>query len=191
MTEHKQITPSVVALAGRRIDAQDADELRFPLTEAQHVARKLLRRFRWERVERLVCSAACGSDILALEAAEQLDIPSKIVLPFAPHIFRKMSVVDRPGNWGERFDRVILTARGKGNLIELGLDSADINAFSTTNDQILQIARGLTTLRQLAFVVWEGKSRGHNDSTYEFLRMAIQYGFEKRSVLTMAKANER
>lgn len=75
------IPPAIAALAGRRIDPQDADDLRFPLSEAEHVVHKLLRRFRQERVVRLVCSAACGADILALEAANELAIPATVILP--------------------------------------------------------------------------------------------------------------
>jgi len=184
MAERRYIAPAVAALAGRRIDALDADDSHFPFSEAEYVARKLLRRFRQERIERLVCAAACGADILALEAAEELAIPSTVVLPFAPHIFRDISVTDRPGSWGERFDRLVIAARARGDLVELGLDAEDENAFATTNDRIVQIARDAAFFRKLAFVVWEGRSWGKGDSTAEFLCIALSYGFQKRSVLT-------
>lgn len=184
MAIHRSITPAVVALAGRRIDAQDADTPRFPLTEEMYVARKILRRFRQERVERLICAAACGADILALEAAEKLAIPATIVLPFAAHIFRNTSVTDRGGNWGERFDHLVATARARNDLVELGLNADDENAFIATNERIVRMAKTLKFHRQLAFVIWEGRSRGEDDSTAEFLCIALSSGFEKKTVLT-------
>lgn len=187
MLDRRCVMPAVAALAGRRIDAQDADNLRFPLAEAEHVAQKLLRHFRHEHIKHLVCSAACGADILALEAAEKLAIPATVVLPFAPYIFRKISVTDRSGNWGERFDRLIVAARDRDDLVELGFGAGDENAFSETNRQIIHWALTLRFHRKLAFVVWEGQSRGKDDSTAEFLDMALSKGFERRSVLTRGR----
>jgi hypothetical protein len=178
------VEPAVAALAGRRIDPLEADELRFPLAEADHVFHKLLRRFRQEHIERLVCSAACGADILAIEAAEQLRIPLTVVLPFAPSTFRKTSVTDRPGNWGKRFDKLIETVHRRGALVELGLRVDDENSFSETNSQIIHSALSSEYHRKIAFVIWDGRSRKGDDSTAEFLKMALSMGFEKRSVLT-------
>ncbi|UYG07162.1 hypothetical protein [Halomonas sp. M4R1S46] len=184
MKVRSSITPSVAVLAGRRIDAQDADVLRFPLAEAEHVAYKIFRCFQQECVEHLICSAACGADIIALEAAEKLAIPATLVLPFTSCIFREISVTDRPGGWGERFDHLVALARDRGGLIELGLDVSDERAFSAANDRIIQIASTTGIYRRLAFVVWEGLSRGQGDSTAEFLDMALSCGFERRVVLT-------
>jgi hypothetical protein len=184
MVERSCVTPAIAALAGRRIDAQDANNSRFPLAEAEHVLHKLLRRFRQERIERIVCSAACGADILALEAAKELAIPAKIVLPFHPDIFRNISVTDRPGDWEERYDRLVRAARDRDDLIELGLDAGDEKAFTATNHRIIQEALNSEFQRKLAFVVWEGRSHGGDDSTAEFLSIALSHGFEKISVLT-------
>lgn len=184
MVDRNILAPAVAALAGRRIDAQDTGDSRFPLTAAEHVFHNLIRRFRQERVERLVCSAACGADILALEAAKELAIPATVVLPFAPDIFRNISVTDRPGDWGERYDLLVKAARDRNDLIELGFDAVDENAFSKTNSWIIQSALTSRFLRKLAFVVWEGRSRGGDDSTADFLNNALSQGFEKKSVLT-------
>ena len=184
MVNRTAITPAIAALAGRRIDAQDSDVQRFPLAEADHIFEKLLRRFRQEHVVRLVCSAACGADILALEAANILMIPTTIVLPFAPYVFRRVSVTDRPGNWGERFDRLVQAALKNDGLIELGLDVADENAYVIANHRIIEAALGAGKSRKLAFIVWEGHSRGRDDTTAEFLKTALFHGFEKKSIIT-------
>jgi hypothetical protein len=54
---------SVIALAGRRIDA---------LEHVSAVRRRLADLLVQEQATALVCSAACGADLAALEAAEQL-----------------------------------------------------------------------------------------------------------------------
>jgi hypothetical protein len=56
---------SIVALAGRRIDAQDADPPRFPLEAVSTVRQRLADLLVQERTVALVCSAACGSDLIA------------------------------------------------------------------------------------------------------------------------------
>lgn len=182
-------TPAVAVLAGRRIDAPDADESRFPPAEAEHVARKLLRHFRQERVKLLVCSAACGADILALEVAEKLAIQTTMVLPFVSDVFRAISVTDRPGDWGERFDGLVAAVRARDDLVELGLDVHDEKAFAITNERIIQSASNSGPYRRLAFVVWEGRSRGRADATADFLTRALSRGFEKRTVLTMRRGH--
>lgn len=181
---NQNCTPAIVALAGRRIDPQDAAVSRFPISEAEQVFHELLRLFQQERVERLVCSAACGADILALEAASRLSIPATIVIPFSPDIFRAMSVTDRLGDWGERYDHVVKEARDRNDLIELGYSDAEEDAYSETNSRIIQVALTSQLPRKLAFVVWEGQSRGTDDFTSEFLKAALSCGFEKKTVLT-------
>lgn len=186
MAQQISISPAVAVLAGRRIDPADVKEPRFPLAESENVARKLLRHFRKEQIKRLTCSAACGADILALEVAEKLAIPATLVIPFSSNIFRSVSVTDRPGEWGDRFDRLVSAARLRGDLVELGLDVNDKNAFTATNELIVQSANTLG-VRRLAFVVWEGQTRGQTDATADFLSRALSLGFERRTVLTMPR----
>jgi hypothetical protein len=69
-----------------------------------------------ERAAVLVCSAACGADLVALEAAERLGLRRRIVLPFAAERFRTTSVTDRPGDWGPLFDRMIAAAGAAGEM---------------------------------------------------------------------------
>ena len=90
---------AVIALAGRRIDAADTNPPRFPLEAVPTVRRRLADLLAKERAVALVCSAACGADLMALEEAERLGLRRRIVLPFPPERFRKTSVIDRPGDW--------------------------------------------------------------------------------------------
>ena len=69
----------------------------------------------------LVCSAASGADLLALGVASEMGIRRRVLLPFARALFRETSVADRPGDWGERYDRVLNEVRTAARLSHLGV----------------------------------------------------------------------
>jgi hypothetical protein len=182
---------SVIALAGRRIDAPHAGPPRFPLDRAPLVRQQLADLLVEERATALVCSAACGSDLVALEAAEQLGLRRRIVLPFGPERFRGTSVTDRPGDWGPVFDRLIATAEAAGDLVVLNGGDDDDKAYAAANEAIIREAQRLalaegagSPTRLLAAIVWEGTARAGSDATDDFRRLAQQAGFEERTVLT-------
>ena len=52
-------------------------------------------------------SAACGADILCLEAVRELGGETHVVLPFPAEEFRRTSVEIAAGDWGARFDRLL------------------------------------------------------------------------------------
>lgn len=185
MSDQSSFNLSVAALAGRRIDSKDSGKKRFPLTEAENVAKKLFQHFQNEKVKHLFCSAACGADIIAIEVANELGIPCTIVIPFTRKIFKKTSVLDRPGDWGDRFDRLINTVQENNKLIQLGFNPDDVTAFSKTNSWILSNALKSELPQKLAFVVWEGQPRGNDDFTAEFLDSAHSQGFKTKSILTI------
>ena len=109
----------IIALAGRRIDAPDAETTRFSLKMKDTVREKILEFFKDEKVTTLVSSAACGSDLLAQDAARELKIRRHVILPFSQRRFRRTSVTDRPGDWGELFDEICGEVKRDGNLIIL------------------------------------------------------------------------
>jgi hypothetical protein len=47
----------------------------------------------------IVCAAACGADLIALDEAGKLGVRRRVVLPNPKARFRANSVVDRPGAW--------------------------------------------------------------------------------------------
>src|SRR4051794_17846073 len=108
---------AVIALAGRRIDAEDADSPRFPARNIPAVRNRLAELLVREKALALVSSAACGSDLIGLEEAERIEIRRRIVLPFSQGKFRATSVVDRPGDWGSSFDRLVAQAEQQGDLV--------------------------------------------------------------------------
>ena len=183
---------AVVALAGRRIDAPDTDPPRFPLKNMSIVRERLAELLSKEPAAALVCSAACGADLIALEEAERLGLRRRIVLPFSPKRFRETSVTDRPGDWGPLFDRLIAAAEAAGDLVVLDIAGGDdVAAYAAANKAIIheaealaQAASNTAPLRLVAVIVWEGSARVGSDASGELRNLAVQAGFEERSVLT-------
>jgi hypothetical protein len=180
---------SVIALAGRRVDAPHAMQVRFPAQNAPMVEGRI-RKYFHKGVRVLVCSAAAGSDLLALEVASELGIRRRVVLPFARTVFRETSVTDRPGDWGERFDRALDQVERQRDLVILGYEQSAAAAYPRTNaaivDEALRIARQEGKLAQ-ALVVWDGRSRGSADLTAHFLDEALGKGMPILEVLTLKR----
>jgi hypothetical protein len=192
----------VVALAGRRIDAIGARPVRFPLEHVAYVAGQLRALLRSRRARVLVCAAANGADLVALHVARELGMRCRIVLPFSPTRFRRVSVTDRPGGelWGWLYDDLIARARANRDLVVTGSSSGgDAAAFAAANKRILIEALRFSPRRHLpgrvqsasrasvpplAVIVWEGQPRRAGDATAGFAELARASGLRVKSVRT-------
>ncbi len=175
----------VAVLAGRRVDSADASAARFPMQNVEKVKEKLKHFFIANSIDYLVCSAACGADLIALDIAGQLNISRKMVLPFDAETFRSSSVTDRPGNWGELFDTVYKELHGESNVIILNYDKEDNDAYEKTNFDILNIADLISEKqnetgdrKKSALIIWEGAPKDSNDTTEHFRTEAIKRNYE-------------
>lgn len=177
----------VVAVAGRRVDAPGAGVARFPADRVEAVGRRIEERLgalARDGVQTLVAAAACGTDLLALEAAGRLGFRRRVVLPYEPGRFRSLSVVDRPGDWGVRFDRVVAEVAQHGDLVVLDAGDDETAALTDTNATILEEAIRLASApggrprpdRVRALVVWDEVSRGADDVTAAFRAEAVARG---------------
>jgi tetratricopeptide (TPR) repeat protein len=165
----------VVAVAGRRIDAENAETSRFPSSNVPAVTQRIRNMLVATAATCLVCSAASGADIIALEVAGELGIRRRIVLPFRRDFFRDKSVIDRDIRWGDRFDLVMQAVAASGAVVELTNNKDDPNAFISANRSILDQAAhdaSLGRLRTVAMVIWNGLSRGTDDVTQAFIKEA-------------------
>ncbi len=164
----------IFALAGRRIDLPQAGAPRFPLENAELVGSRLRAIFEPHRSGTLVCSAACGADLLALETAGVLGLRRRVILPFDRNRFRETSVTDRPGNWGALYDRILdQIEQAGGLLIESAPHGEDAYVFAGM--RILEEACRMATKSgesQAAVVVWDGRDRGPDDFTGRFAAAA-------------------
>ena len=188
---------AVVALVGRRIDPEPTLTPRFPFDQVNRVRIEITDQLRRSHAVALVSSAACGADLVALQTAQEMRLRTRIILPFSAARFRVTSVVDRPRPefWGDMFDRVASVARAEGNLVELDMMETD-DAYSAANAIIIDEARKLTDVKDhgplslVALVVWEGASRGADDNTYKFVKLARHSGFRVEQVLTLNAARK-
>jgi hypothetical protein len=178
---------SVIALAGRRVDAAGTNPPRFPLANVPLVHKRLVELLLLKNAGALVCSAACGADLIALQAAGERGLRLRVVLPFSPKRFRETSVVDRPGDWGTLYDRVIAEVKAKGDLVVLpAVPGGDNDAYQAANEAIVWEAKNLPGLQErTAVIVWEGSPRSASDATESFRRLAEGAGFSQCFVLTL------
>jgi hypothetical protein len=178
----------IIALAGRRIDAPDAATPRFPPENVPLVRRRLADLFAREGATALVCSAACGADLVALEVAGGRGMRRRVVLAFDRERFRATSVTDRGGDWGAHYDRVLAELDPSGDVVTLGGHGEGTEAYVAVNRAILGEAESLarqTDRSAIAAVVWEGAPRGSDDLTASFGEDARRRGLRVESVQTM------
>jgi hypothetical protein len=183
-----KVNSTIAALAGRRVDTEGTAPPVFPPEKIENVSRRITERLKQKNSVALVSSAACGADLLALQAAQSMGIRTVIVLPFAAHDFKLTSVIDRsmPEFWGQRFDSVVEKAREKGDVIELQGLKGDDAAYRAANKRIMEEARRLAKVPDnesrpdalIAFVVWDGTPRNPDDTTKSFADLAQNSGFK-------------
>ena len=176
----------VAALAGRRVDATGSEVRRFPAENVPTVRDRI--RNALMNVQVLVSSAACGADLIALEQAGELGIRRRVVLPFRQEQFRQTSVVDRPGDWGPVFDRIMDELNVNSDVVTLTYRPVDPEAYAAANDAIL--SEGERISREVSqdiacIVIWDGKSRGGDDLTAAFLHDSEQRGYPIVQIMTI------
>ena len=160
----------VVVAAGRRVDAADAPTARFPPSNVDEVRQRIRQFFARERPSALVSSGACGADLLAIEVATERHMKRYVLLGAEPAEFRKSSVADRPGNWGELFDLAMKTAT-----VEILKVPEGQEGFLETNLKLLDRAQAVAKqsgTMVVALVIWNEQSRGADDVTDHFLQQA-------------------
>src|SRR5262245_24067239 len=161
----------IIALAGRRIDAEGASPERFPRRNVDRVRAAIRSTLDRLGARALVCSAACGADLLALDEAGPLGLRRRVVLPFAAARFRDTSVTDRGGEWGPMYDAVIDDVSKLGDLVEIADAGEGDLAYAAANRRILDEAVALGAERGepvRPVLVWDGESRGPGDLTEAF-----------------------
>jgi hypothetical protein len=182
----------VVVLAGRRPDPEGADPPRFPLDHSDAVRARVAALLRESGARTLVASAACGVDLLGLEAAGELGMRRVVVLPYDAARFRETSVTDRPGDWGATYDAVIADARARGDLKVIDTTGTDA-PYAAVTRALLERATALAgrTARPLVVIAWEGSPRGPDDQTGALRDQARASGMEVAEVNTLDPGGER
>jgi len=189
----------IAALAGRRLDAEDATEPRFPAANARMVANRIRSCLRRLAVSTLVCSAASGADLLALDAAAELGLRRLVVLPGDAASFRASSVVDGLGDrlagrrqdgydWGAIFDRNLEMLARQRDLSILPGEASGHASYVAVNVAILEMAARLARAQgdePRAILAWNLESRGPDDATAAFRDEAARRGFRIEEIATL------
>jgi len=177
----------IIALAGRRIDAADSKQPRFPLANVVLVRERVRAMLKEQGATAVVCAAACGADLIALEEGGSLKLRRRVVLPFERGRFRETSVIDRPGDWGPIYDQILNQVEDAKDLVVLA-NMPEEEVYLAANLGILDEADALAKQsgdRVKAALVWNGESRGERDITEEFGNEARRRGWPVVEVSTL------
>jgi hypothetical protein len=177
---------TIVAAAGRRIDASDASPPRFPLAN-RDVVRERIRTSLIEHATGIIASGACGADLLAQDVARELKLPHRrMILPFAADVFRASSVTDRPGNWGSLFDDLVAELGARRDVVTLAEDPGGDAAYAAVNRAIIAEAERIGgSSTPVVLLIWDGTSRGDGDLTADLGLKARARNWRVVQVLTV------
>lgn len=156
--------PRVVVFSGHVIDRPDRATPRFPAELEPKVYEAIRDRLVKLDARLGYASAACGSDILFLEALAELGGELHIVLPYEREQFIKESVDIIPdGNWRERFEGVMERATEAIVPAHYNLGEESSVIYEYTN----RLLYGLAKMRSeqldtelMPLAVWNGKRGG-------------------------------
>ena len=177
--------PSVIVFAGHMIDRPNRAIPRFPREFETAVAKEI--RARIEKLEPGFgfASAACGSDILFLEAMLEAGAEISVVLPYGRDEFIRDSVDFTPGsNWRERFDRVLERA---GRIITASTQKLEIGgvSYEFCNELLLGLATihaGQLGAALIPLAAWDGLAGDGPGGAASVVRIWRSSGYEPEIV---------
>jgi len=173
----------VIVAAGRRVDVPGTTMPRFPPENVPLVHTRIHELIEREHPVAVVASAACGADLLLLQAAQEAQSQLHVLLPASPEQFRESSVADRPGNWSEIYSDILRHADVKVLNLPDGQEG-----YLAINLQLLDTAQAVAADYRtdlLAVVIWNQESRGDDDVTAHFLQEAQRRHMAVREISTL------
>jgi len=177
----------IVALAGRRIDPPNPETERFPARNIERVRRDIYQELKKRRARWLVSSAAAGADLLAIKAATDLGIASRIILSPSVREFARMSVEHQGPYWTQEFENAV-SAIAPDNIFCIPAQPAIADTFRSINERILSDAIALSVSgpdELVCFAVWDGDTRGKDDFTADFVQRAATRGLPVTHINTV------
>lgn len=151
----------VAVFSGHTVDRPGRESPRFPAGDEAAVRAAIADVLTRHDVAVGVSAAACGGDILFLEALQKLGRDTFIVLPHSVEVFRKVSVTDIGGEaWGKRFDAVIAAAR---EVVQLADHAGEDLSYQFQGAVMAGIARLKARAlggEALGIVYWDGEAGG-------------------------------
>lgn len=168
--------PAVGVFAGHMIDRPGRPSARFRPQDEEPVAREI--RALVEELDLRVgfSAAACGGDLLFLEALLERGAEIHVVLPYLPEAFRPECVDFLPG-WGERFDRVLAGAK------EVVVASDRREPSQAHYVYAMELMHGLAAMRAdqletslVGLALWDGKVADGPGGTSDFVARCLERG---------------
>jgi class 3 adenylate cyclase len=165
--------PPVLMYTGHMIDQPARAAPRFPIELEAAMAAAVRKKFAILRPLAAYGSAACGSDILCLEAMREIGGETHIVLPFPAEEFHRVSVDFAPGGWGERFERALTTAdsvtvtsdhRARGSAATFEYANLVLTGMARLRAQALHT-------HLLGFAIWDGRPSAGRAGAAELVRI--------------------
>lgn len=173
--------PRVVVFSGHGIDRQSRPTPRFPPQLESKVYHAICDRLQKLDARLGYASAACGSDILFLEAILELNGEAHIVLPYDSEQFLRDAVDIIPGsNWVKRFEQVTQNATKVIVASNRQQREGDI-LYEYTN----RLLHGLAKMRAeqletelVPLAVWNGKPSNDPGGTASAIKHWQQWGYQ-------------
>ncbi len=184
--------PPIVVFAGHMIDRPGRKTPRFPPSLERVVAHEIRTCIDRLRPAAAYASAACGADIVFLEAMLARGGEVHVILPFRPDEFRRYSVEILPDpDWGRRFDYVL----DKAKTVTSASDdraSGSTDTFLYTN--LIQTgmadlhARTLET-QLIPLTVWDGRGGDGRGGTASIIEhwLSRDYSVERIDLASLAR----
>jgi class 3 adenylate cyclase/tetratricopeptide (TPR) repeat protein len=186
--------PRVVVFSGHRIDQSDRPTPRFPPEIEPIIYRTIRERLEKKDARLGYASAACGSDILFLEAILELGGEAHIILPYNKEEFIKNSVDIIPdSDWGQRFNWVMERATETIVASHPKLQETDV-LYEYAN----RLVHGLAKMRAeqletdfLTLAVWDGKPSNALGGTASAIAYWRNCGYDVEIINTEAILQQR
>jgi class 3 adenylate cyclase len=140
--------PRIVVFSGHMVDAADRGAARLPAAIAPRLAARIAERLDVLGAGYGYCSAACGADLLFIEAMLARGAEVHVTLPFAREDFIAASVAFAGSDWTARFERALEAATSVGYGVQerfLGDESLYGYAGTLIQGAALMRARELET----------------------------------------------
>jgi class 3 adenylate cyclase len=174
---------STILFTGHMVDRPGRALARFPASLENQVALRIAGELETARATDGFASAACGGDILFLEAMLARGGRVHIALPCAAGTFRKDCVDIVPGaDWAARFDRLLKAAH---SVEILGEEYASDNAVASEccNRVMVGLAERCAQAKgeePLVIALWDGKPGDAMGGTHSAVQFCLQNGFSVR-----------
>lgn len=179
---------STIFFTGHMIDRPGRSCPRFPTALESSIARRM--DVELEGVSDGYSSAACGGDILFLEAILRRGGRAHVALPCSIEAFRKDCVDVIPGaDWSERFDRILQAA---SSVEILGEEYASDNAMAS--ECCSRVLAGLARRcaadkgeRPEVLALWDGRPGDAFGGTQSAIEFCSKQGFTVRLMMDLAR----